>query len=85
MGRYKSYLTGVQNEGGGVKATFGQCPKERRFFMASLSQENRLAGRGYIVIHIWKYLESHRQILGIIHVHVHEFHNIGTKHVTCVS
>ena len=35
MVRYKSYLTGVQNEGGGgggVKATFGQCPKERGFF-----------------------------------------------------
>ena len=39
MGRYKSYLTGVQNEVGGVEATFGQCPKERRFFfMASLNQ-----------------------------------------------
>ena len=34
MGWFKSYLTGVQNKGGvgGVKATFGQCPKERRFF-----------------------------------------------------
>ena len=32
MGRYKSYLTGVQNKGGGVETTFKQCPKERRFF-----------------------------------------------------
>ena len=32
MDRHKSYLTDVQN-GGGVKATFGQCPKERRFFL----------------------------------------------------
>ena len=32
MGRYKSYLTGVQNEGGGIKATFGQYPKEKHFF-----------------------------------------------------
>ena len=36
IGRYKSYLTDVQNEGWGVKATFGQCQKERRFFMAFL-------------------------------------------------
>ena len=48
LGLFKSYLTVVQNGpiqelphgcpkwGGGVEATFGQCPKERRFFMASL-------------------------------------------------
>ena len=37
MNRYKSYVTGVQNEGGS-KATFGQCPKEKRFvfWIASL-------------------------------------------------
>jgi hypothetical protein len=46
LGIYKSYLTVVQKwpitklpqvcpkwGGGGVKATFGQCPKERRFFL----------------------------------------------------
>jgi hypothetical protein len=42
MGRYKSYLTGVQNKGGGgVEATFGQCPKERCYFMASLRSETK--------------------------------------------
>ena len=37
MGRYKSYLTSVQNEGGGVETSLGQCPKERLFFMSSLT------------------------------------------------
>ena len=37
MGRHKRYLMDVQNEGGVVEAPFGQCPNERRFFMASLS------------------------------------------------
>ena len=31
-GQIKSYLKYVQNKGGGVKSTFGKCPKERRFF-----------------------------------------------------
>ena len=35
MGRHKSYLKYVQNGGGGVKATFGECPKARRFFLMS--------------------------------------------------
>ena len=37
MGQYKSYLTQSKIKGGGgVKATFGQCPKEIRFFMSCL-------------------------------------------------
>ena len=33
MGRYKSYLAMSKMRGGrGVEATFGQCPKQRRFF-----------------------------------------------------
>ena len=51
MGRYKSYLTGVQNEGGGGEATFGQCPKERRFFflMASLIDRGSVINGAYPV------------------------------------
>ena len=33
MGGYLSYLTDVKKEGGGVKAPFGQCSKERHFFL----------------------------------------------------
>ena len=39
MGRYKSYLTMSKKKGvawgGGVEATFGQCPKDRRFILFS--------------------------------------------------
>ena len=42
MGQYKSDLTDVQNEGGGVKATFGQCPKERRIFFLRLPLAKKL-------------------------------------------
>ena len=46
MGRYKSYHTDVQNEGGGVKAPFGQCPKERHFLMSSLNNYTVKQGQG---------------------------------------
>ena len=48
MGRYKSYLTDVQNEGGGVEAPLGQCPKERRFFYG-FPQRYQHGHKGYPV------------------------------------
>ena len=45
MGRHKSYLKYVQNGGGGVKATFGQCPKARRFFPRVSSLRKAIPGK----------------------------------------
>ena len=39
MGRYKSYFTGVQNEGGGQGHLLDNVQKKDAFFMASLRHQ----------------------------------------------